>query len=119
MILKRLCFWDRKKFTDDDIVCSLSISLTKDSHVFFVLNDENDENLEPITTLLYVICSDMFGDCLTKTVKDKYKNTEIVQQIFNNIAVLVSQEEDDDDSPIVDPCNVFSQNKEELSFEEQ
>jgi len=127
--MKKIFNWFLKPFNKQskNQKCGVQISLVDDDDITIELVNfkvpKNNEELANYIKVIYVLFSDEFEEALINTVVSNYeKNPEIAQSIIGNVVVLIEQynmSDEDDEDPIVDPCNVFNKKDiENKEFEE-
>lgn len=87
-----------------------------DNH--FIKCDVKPDHEENMATLLFYINSGLLAEKMLMAVKqfvpDEEKANFIIQETYNALVQFMEEEdEEEDNSAVVDPCNVFSEENEE------
>ena len=118
-ILEKLSSLLVKKSTSKskDVQAYCAIGLTKNDTIVINLDAKTKED---IIKIVFVSLSEIFSDAVIETVVKKYENDpETLDEIFNSVGNLLEkyqpdkeeEPEENDETPIVDPCQVFNNRK--------
>jgi hypothetical protein len=115
---KLLCKFFKKQSTEqEDIIAYYHIFITKDNNLV-ISGDFTDGNESVMAKLVFMLCSGSLTNYVLQVVEDKCgKDTDSCNQVLSESYDLLDkyiyskmdseESDDDDDEPMVDPCNVF------------
>jgi hypothetical protein len=117
-LVKKSLPLDTEKIEPDDYADSVAyfyMYITPDSNLM-IEGDFLDENYDAMAKLVFLLCSGALSDFVLEIVQERCgDDVEAVDKIMKRSYEMVLQylakkhsDEEDDEDPVVDPCDVFN-----------
>jgi len=113
---------DKETEETEETQAYVTVSVNKENDLL-IEGDFREHSPEYMAKLIFILSSGALINHLLEIVKEKCgEDSDTSQVIMANVRDMFikyqkSQEDDDDEEPVVDPCTVFNQKREEIEDE--